>query len=383
MPTNRRPENRTMAKRNRFASFLLYLAGIVVVGGAALGGLRMWQDKTSALSASREALADVIARGPVVQVATVTQGPKERLIQLLGDTRPEQVATLYSKVSGYVTSIKVDRGDKVKEGDLLAEVASVETDQQYESAVRDLQNKKRNWDRAKDLVAHGWTSQQAADQAQTDFTMATANVAQLATMKAYEQIRAPFDGVVTARFVDVGSLVQNSTTNKTSNQPVVTIADQSKLRVDVYVEQRDVPFVHVGDIAGVADGANADRKVQARIARTSDELDPRTRTLFVELDVDNSDHFLVPGSFAYVTLHVPVASYPQIPMAGLIVRGTRTFIADVGGDKTVHLRPVKVAGTDGTNAALAEGATVGQRVALNLPDEVGDGGRVQPVTAGP
>lgn len=371
-----------MARRSGFASFLLYVAGIVLIGGAALGGWRMWHDKDVALSASREALADVMARGPVVQVATVTQGPKERLIQLLGDTRANQVATLYSKVSGYVTAINVDRGDHVKAGDLLAEVASVETDQQYESATRDLANKKRNWDRAKDLVAHGWTSQQAADQAQTDFTMATATVAQLATMKAYEQIRAPFDGVVTSRFVDIGALVQNSTTNKVSNQPVVTIADETKLRVDVYVEQGDVPYVHVGDLADVTDGANAARKVQARIARTSDELDPRTRTLFVELEVDNRDHFLVPGSFAYVTLHVPIASYPQVPVAGLIVRGTRTFIADVSGDKTVHLQPVKVAGTDGSSAALAEGATIGQRIALNLPDEVADGGRVQPMTPG-
>jgi membrane fusion protein (multidrug efflux system) len=371
-----------MARRARFGTFLLYLIGIVVVGGAALGAWRMWYDKGAALSASREAMAEGVARGPVVQVVQVTQGPKERLIHLLGDTRPYQSATLYSKVSGYVTSIAVDRGDHVKAGDVLATVASVETDQQYESALRDLENKKRNWVRAQDLVAHGWTSHQAADQAETDFTMATANVAQYATMKSYEQIRASFDGVVTARFVDVGALVQNSTTNKTSNQPVVTIADESRLRVDVFVEQRDVPFVHVGDLADVTDGANSERTVQARIARTSHELDPRTRTLFVELDVDNADRFLVPGSFAYVTLHIPVQSYPEVPVAGLIVRGTRTMIADLGSDQTVHLRPVTVANTDGISALLAQGATVGQLVAINLPDEVGDGGRVRPANGG-
>ena len=82
-------------------------------------------------------------------------------------------------------------------------------------------------------------------------------------------------------------------------------------------------------MADVTDGANPDRKVRARIARTSDQLDPRTRTLFIELDVDNSEGFLVPGSFAYVTLHVPVPSYPEIPVAGLLVRGTNTFIATV------------------------------------------------------
>lgn len=370
-----------MARRNPFGSLLLYLCGVLAIGGAALLGWRMWHDKTTGLSAAREALAEEVARGPVVQVATVTQGPKERLIRLLGDTRAFQAATLYSKVSGYVTGINVDRGAQVKRGELLATVASAETDQQFEAAVRDLENKKRNWIRAKDLLAHGWTSQQAADQAETDYTMAIATVAQDATLKSYEQIRAPFDGVVTARFVDVGALVQNSSTNKTSNQPVVAVADESRLRIDVYVEQRDVPFVHVGDIADVEDGTNPARKIEARIARTSDELDPRTRTMFVELDVDNHDHFLVPGSFAYVTLHVPVRSYPQVPVAGLVVRGTRTFVADVAADKTVHLQPVTVASTDGIHTELARGATVGQRIVLNLPDEVGDGGRVQ-VTAG-
>jgi RND family efflux transporter MFP subunit len=367
-----------MAKRGRFGSFMLYLVGIGVIGGAGLGAWRMSHDKGIALSASRQALAEGVARGPVVQTVQVTQGAKERLIKLLGDTRPYQTATMYSKVSGYVTSMAVDRGDHVKAGDLLATVSSVETDQQYQSSLRDLENKKRNWDRAKDLATHGWTSHQAADQAETDYMMATATVAQNATLKSYEQIRAAFDGVVTARFADVGVLVQNSTTNKTSSQPVLTIADESRLRVDVFVEQRDVPFVHVGDIADVTDGANADRKVTARIARTSNELDPRTRTLFVELDVDNADHFLVPGSFAYVTLHIPVQSYPEIPVAGLIVRGTRTMIADLDSDQTVHLRPVTVANTDGIYASLAKGATIGQRVAINLPDEVSDGGRVQP-----
>ena len=366
-----------MARRSALGSLLLYVCGVAVIGGAAWSGWRMWQDKTTSLAAAREALAAEVARGPVVQVATVTQGPKERLIRLLADTRAAQAATLYSKVSGYVTEIDVDRGSHVKTGDLLATVASVETDQQYEAAVRDLQNKKRNWERARDLVGRGWTSQQAADQAQTEYSVAIATVAQDATMKSYEQIRAPFDGVVTARFVDVGALVQNSTTNKVSNQPVVTIADESKLRVDVYVEQRDVPFVHVGDVADIEDGTNPERRTQARVARMSHDLDPRTRTMFVELEVDNSDRFLVPGSFAYVTLHVPIQSYPEVPAAGLIVRGTRTFVADIAGDQTVHLRPVTVVSTDGSHVALATGATVGQRVALNLPDEVGDGGRVR------
>ena len=140
---------------------------------------------------------------------------------------------------------------------------------------------------------------------------------------------------------------------------------------------RDVPFLHVGDTADVTDEATPERRVKARIARTSNELDPRTRTLFVELEVDNTDHFLVPGAFAYVTLHLPMQSHPEIPVAGLIVRGTRTLVADIGDDQTVRLTPVTVVRTDGVKAALGQGAKVGQRIALNLPDEVGDSNRVQ------
>jgi RND family efflux transporter MFP subunit len=368
-----------MARRGRFGSFLFYPVGLLLVGGAAFAGLHLWQLKSSQLVAAREAMAEGIAQGPPVQVATIRQGPKERLITLLGDTRPYQTATLYGKVSGYIRSIPVDRGDNVKSGQVVAEVESAETDRQYDSAVSDRENKRKNAERARDLVGRGWTSVQAADLASTAYRMAEANVEQLAVMKSYEILRAPFDGTVTARFVDMGALVQSSVTNQTSNQPVMTIADLTRLRVDVYVEQRDATYIHVGDTADVADGSNAERHVRARIARTSDVLDPRTRTLFVELEVDNSEKFLASGSFAYVTLHVPVNAYPEIPVAGLIVRGTNTFVADVGGDNLVHLRPVKVASTDGTRASLAEGARVGDRVALNLPDEVGDGSKVRPI----
>ncbi len=368
-----------MARRGRFGTFLVYLIGLVLVAGAAITGLRLWQDKDAQLVAAREAMAEGLAKGPAVQVATIVQGPKERLITLLGDTRAYQVATLYGKVGGYLKSISVDRGDRVTAGQVLAEVESAETDRQYDAAVSDLENKKKNAERENALVGRGWTSVQSADQANTAYRMAQANMEQLAVMKSYEVLRAPFDGTITARFVDVGAMIQSSVTNQTSNQPVVTIADMSRLRVDIYVEQKDVPFVHVGDPADVTDAANPDRKVRARIARTSDQLDPRTRTLFTELEVDNSEGFLVPGSFAYVTLHVPVSSYPEIPVAALLVRGTKTFVASVGRDSTVRLQPVKVAATDGTLVSLSDGAQVGERVALNLPDEVSDGSRIRPI----
>src|ERR1700759_3374748 len=108
-----RPGRETTRMRRIFGNVILYLVGIAVLGGAGWGAYRMWQDKEIALSASRSALADVVAKGPVVQVATIIEGPKERQIQLLADTRPFQSATLYGKVSGYVSAMNVDRGDRV------------------------------------------------------------------------------------------------------------------------------------------------------------------------------------------------------------------------------------------------------------------------------
>ena len=370
-----------MAKSGPVRSFFLYLIGLFILAGAGWEVWSIWQQRGEQLHATGQALAAAEARGPTVRVTTVKQGPSERLITLLGDARPNVTATIYGKLGGYLARINVDRGDIVKAGDVLAVIESRETDNQYASALADLENKRRLADRASQLYGHGNTSQQVYDQTQTDLRVSTSRVAELATLKSYETMLAPFDGTITARFIDPGALVQNAGANMTSSQPVLTIADTSKLRINVYVEQRDVPFVHVGDVADVTDASRSERTVKAKIARTSGQLDPRTRTLFVELEVDNKDGFLVPGSFAYVTLHVPVQSYPEIPASALITRGVNTFVADVGDDKIVRIRPVQLARSDGMRVGLREGIKVGQRVALNVPDDVVDGSKVQPVEA--
>ncbi len=362
-------------------SLLLYGIALLILCGAGWEVWSMWQQRGTQLHATSEALAATEAHGPVVRVMTVKQGPTERKITLLGDARPYVTATLYGKLGGYLAKIAVDRGDIVKAGDVLAVIDSRETDNQYASAVADLANKKRLAQRAAELYSHHDASQQAADDSQTALNVSASRVAELATMKSYETLQAPFDGTIVARFVDPGALISNAGANMTSSQPVLTIADTSKLRIDIYVEQRDVPFVHVGDVADVSDASHSNRTLQAKIARTSGQLDPRTRTLFAELEVDNKDGFLVPGSFVYVTLHVPIESFPEIPAAALVTRGVNTFVADVGDDTVVHMRPVQLARSDGVVVGLREGAKVGQRVALNVPDEVVDGSRVQPVEA--
>jgi RND family efflux transporter MFP subunit len=359
----------------------LYGAGVVIVVIAVAGVAYFWRTGDAELAAAREARASAVAHGPRVEIATVAAGPSERVITLLGDARPYANVTLYAKVSGYLKSISVDRGDKVQTGQLVAEIDSAETDSLYANAVADAENKRRLSQRNRDLLTRGNVSIQAAEQSETDLRMAEGNVRNLATIKSYETLRAPFAGTVTARFADPGALVQNATTSQSSALPVLTVSDSSKLRVSTYVEQRDVPFVHVGDVVEVADASNPDRVVRATVSRFSGELDPRTRTLFVECDVDNAQGFLVPGSFVYVTLHVPVKSLPRIPVNALMFRGDAAFVAKVDDGGAVHFRPVKVAATDGAMATVADGLALGEHVAMNLPGEVADGGRIQPVAA--
>ena len=113
---------------------------------------------------------------------------------------------------------------------------------------------------------------------------------------------------------------------------MMTISDDSRLRVFAYVQQQDVPFVNVGDEAEVIDASNPDRKMKAKVTRMTGELDTRARTMQIEVNIDNSEGFLASGSFAYVTIHIPIKSYPQIPVSGLIVRGAENFVAVLEND---------------------------------------------------
>ena len=215
-------------------------------------------------------------------------------------------------------------------------------------------------------------------QFETDARVAEANVTVLGTTKGYQTIRAPFPGRVTNRFVDTGALVTNAQTNFVSAQPIMTISDDSRLRVFAYVQQADVPFVNVGDQAEVVDAANPDRKMNAKVTRMTGELDPRARAMQIEINIDNSEGFLASGSFAYVIVHIPIKSYPQIPVSGLIIRGNDNLVAVLDND-TLRFKPVRVASTDGNTISIAEGLSVNEKIAINLPDEVTNGSRVQAV----
>jgi len=358
----------------------IYVVGVAIIAVAALSVVYYHVSRNHEIAAVREARAAVAERGPRVEVVTTSAGPTTRTIKLLGDVRSAASATLYSKVAGYLKTVYVDKGDKVEAGQVLAEIESPELDQAYAGAAADLANKRRNLERIRTLYEKGNSTQVALLQAETEATVSENNVAVLATNKSYQIIRAPFSGRVTARFADPGALIGNAQTNFVSAMPMLTISDDSKVRVYAYLQQADVPFVHVGDAAEVSDASNPDRKKMASITRMNGELDAKTRTMLIEVHIDNSDNFIVPGSFAYLRLTVPIKSYPQIPVTALLTRGNENVVAVLEND-VVQFRPVKVAATDGSIVSLADGLKPGEKIAINVPDEVTNGSRVQPIMA--
>src|SRR5262249_1470613 len=196
-------------------------------------------------------------------------------------------------------------------------------------------------------------------QAETDATMAENNVAVLATNKGSQIVQAPFSGRVTARFVDVGAFITAGATTFTSASPIVTISDDIRVKIFLYIQQVDAPFVQVGDQVEVADSDNPTRTKLPTLTPLNSELDAPPGALLAEVHLDNTDGFLVPGSFAQVKLNVPIRSNPQVPVTALLTRGDKNYVAVLDKDR-VRFKPVKIIATDGATITIGEGLQVGE-----------------------
>ncbi|MGZ3440895.1 MAG: efflux RND transporter periplasmic adaptor subunit [Polyangia bacterium] len=360
----------------------VYVVGIVGVIAAILGVALIATSRRAAADREGKERSDELARGPRVRVARAEISPPVRKVELQGEARPFASVTLYAKVSGYLKEMRVDKGDEVKANQVVAVIQSPEIDRQYEAAVADASYKKANARRAADLARPGVVSAAEAETQVGVAQVAQAQVATLAQQKSYEVLRAPFAGTVTARYADPGALVQAALGAQTGALPVVTISTPERLRVYVYVPQHDAGFVKVGDAAIVSTPERPDVLIEGRVTRRSDELDPRTRMMLVEVDLDNRDGRVVPGSFVTVTLTVATPPEILVPVEALVMKGTKASVFVLDGE-TVHARPVTVSDNDGSVVRLARGLRAGELVALNLGDNVADGARVQPVAPPP
>ena len=370
-----------MAIQRRESFLIFYIIAFVSVAIAAGAVWYYWSSKQSHLVQDAKNRAGELDAGPTVLVAISAKGPTVRKIALVGEAAAYKSTTLYSKVGGYLTRIAVDTGDRVNSGQLIAEVEAPELESEYRSAVATLENKQRIVQRTQDLAQKGFYSKQALDNAQTEVSVELGRVHELRIRLGYRTLRAPFSGVVTARYVDTGALVTNAANNQTSSQPVVTISDTSRLRVSAYVEQVDAPFVRPGMEVEIVDAANPERRNKGRVSRTGGGLDSRTRTLLVEVDFDNTKGEFLAGSYVNVTLLIPATSYIEVPAPALVVRDKKNYVGVIGQDNHLKLTPIEIAGTDGRAIKILSGLNEGVRVALNLANTIPNGAKVNPAAA--
>lgn len=370
------------AMQRRPDSFVVfYIVAFVLVAVASVAVWWFWQDKQNRLAQEAKSRTAQLDAGPTVLTAQSVRGSASRKINLTGELRPYKATTLYSKVGGYLSKITVDVGDRVRAGQLIAEVQAPELESEYKSTVSEMENRERLAQRTRDLASKGFFSQQALDNANTDVRTTRGRVDTLRSQLGYRSLYAPFAGVVTGRYVDPGALITNAANNQSSSQPVVTISDPSRLRVSVYVEQVDARFIRPGLEAEIVDTANPMQRIKAKVSRVAGELDARTRTLLAEVDFDNRNGTFIAGSFVNVSLTVPQTSYIEVPAAALVVRERKNFAAVLEAGNRIKLTPIEIAGTDGMSVKIASGLGEGVPVVLSLPNTVPDGSKVNPASA--
>ena len=360
------------AQRLYFVVVVWLMAGVAGVGLIA-------SRRSAASRVEVEARTGVRRAGARVLVTTATPSPALRTLRLQGEARPFASVTLYGKIAGYLRDVRVDKGDQVRAGQVLASIISPELDQQMLGARADAQNKRRQAKRMQALAGPGVVSAQDVEAATSGADVAEAQAESLRTQDDYRTLRAPFAGTVTARFADPGALIQSATSGQSGALPVVTVADVKRLRIYVYLDQAMASFAKVGDPAMVRVAERSGWSRSAKVARISGELTRRTRTMLTEVDVDNRDGAILAGSFVEVELQIRVPSLVQMPVEALVTRGTQAFATVIDDESHLHFRPVRLADDDGETARVLEGVRAGETVALNIGETLEDGALVQPV----
>ncbi len=328
-------------------------------------------------------LKQALARGPQVLVIKAMQGAGSRTIELPGNTRGFVETPVYAKISGYLKEIRIDKGDRVRRGQVLAMLESPELDQEVADArakyeIAQLTDRRNQQLRRQNVVA-----QQAADESHAAMLSAAAALRQLEAMRAYKIITAPFDGMVTQRFVDAGTLIPQTTTPAGSAMPIVSLATLKPLRVYAEVPQSDAPFIHNGDAAVVTVAEYPQHDFRGSVTRHPDALNPASRTMLVEVDLPNDDLLLYPGMYARInfTIGMP-AGVPRVPDDALVFRDGKVYVPIVRNNQ-LSLVEVTLGYDDGQNVEIRRGVAAGDLVALDIGQAARDGEAVQPVLRQP
>ena len=339
---------------------------------------------------------------PPVTLEQPVMQKSAREIVLPGNIQAFTLAPIYARTTGYVKAWYHDIGTPVRKGELLAVIETPELDQQLASAKADLATAQSNAgiakvtaDRYNDLIGRNAVSQQDTDNAvqalearNTQVASAQANVQRLEELVSFERIVAPFDGVITARNIDIGQLISatGSTTTAgagtiTGNKEIFDISAVHTLRVFINVPQIYSPDAKNGTIAKLTLPQYPGRTFEGKLVRSSDAVDPASRTLLAEVDVDNRSGELLPGSYTEVHLNVSSAAPALIvPVGALILTPDGLRVATVDSSHHAHLVAVTPGRDFGATVEVLAGLKPGESIVSNPPDSLTDGEEVRVVT---
>jgi RND family efflux transporter MFP subunit len=364
---------------------ILLIIALLVVAGVVIAGILPRMHARAALATETKDLST-----PSVKVQHPKLGAPSTEIVLPGNIQAYADSSIYARTDGYLKSWNADIGVHVKAGQVLAEIETPEVDQQLDQAKADLNTAEANFNlsqitatRYQDLAKSDSVSKQDVDNANGDFAAkkamvasAQSNVNRLEQLQSFEKVYAPFDGVITARNTDVGHLI-NSGAGTTANE-LFHIAAINKLRVFVNVPQQYSTSAKPGLTAGLTFQEFPGKVFKGDLVRTSDSIDIASRTLLVEVDVDNSSGQLLPGAYTEVHLKVPAGSPSVIvPVSAMIFRadGLQAGVVDQNG--AAELRKVTLGHDYGNEVEVVSGLTAQDQVIINPPDSLVTGEKIK------
>lgn len=364
----------------------------IIIGGAILiAGFAFWiySGINSRLDAEKKLEKTVkLTSTAVVNVVHPTSGSDAQAIELPGNTQAFTDAPIYARTSGYLKQWYFDIGARVKRGQLLAEIETPELDEQLDQAENQVKTAEANLQLAQ-VTADRWVylekssvvSKQERDQAVSDLNAkratadsARANVARLQKLQEFEHVYAPFDGVITARNTDIGDLIQG---DNTAPKELFHLAAVGKLRVYISVPEVYAAAIKSGETVTLSLDAFPGEKFTGILVRDSNSIDQASRTLRVEVDVDNPTGRLLPGAYAFVYLKLPsAAGAVTVPTNTLLFRAEGLRVAVVR-DGQVKLVPITIGHDYGSTVEVLNGLTAEDSVILDPSDSIIDGSPVK------
>lgn len=365
----------------------LTILGIAVVAVAIV----LWAALRSHAQNSTAANSDAT---PVVAVARVAREDLFKQVTCPAEFRPYAEVVLHAKVSGYVSQMNVDFGDKVKAGQLLATIEVPELDDELNSAIAAEKKAEADYTNANLIYTRqiavntqnpNLIAQQDIDTADANRQIAAAEIAaaradvgKYQTLVSYTQITAPFDGVVTHRYADPGALIQAGTSSDTQSLPLVRVSDNYLLRLDFPVDVDVVQDIHVGDPVEIQVQSLGNKTFTGTVSRFTHDVDDDTRKMIAEVEVPNPKLEIDPGMYATVALKVENHTNTlAIPTEAVIAGATPTVFV-VNTNNEIEQRPVQLGLETPDEYEVLSGLDEGDLVVVGNHSEIQTGQKVQP-----